>query len=140
MTSTFLQRHGRSRGPIRDRAPSGHLGRISQSAGGSLLRSRWSRRQHHRVGADYLGVGSPYQSKLDVLMGLDIGSVSGLLDQFGGLDGITKKLQDSGLDEIAGKLGLDSDDLASKISEFLPDAVDKATPDGVGLVAGLLGV
>ncbi len=39
-------------------------------------------------------------------MGLDIGSVSGLLDQFGGLDGITKKLQDSGLDEIAGKLGL----------------------------------
>lgn len=93
-------------------------------------------------------------------MGFDMNSVNGVLDQFGGLDGITKKLQDSGLDdqlsswigkgdnlpvsadqikgalstagldEVAGKLGLDSDDLATKISEFLPDAVDKMTPDG----------
>jgi uncharacterized protein YidB (DUF937 family) len=93
-------------------------------------------------------------------MGLDMNSVNDLLDQFGGLDGITKKIRDSGLDdqlsswigkgdnlpvsadqikgalsgsglgEVAGKLGIDSDDLAGKISEFLPDAVDKLTPDG----------
>ena len=110
-------------------------------------------------------------------MGFDMDSVGGLLDQFGGLDGITKKLEDSGLDEqlsswigkgdnlpisadqikgalsgggldeIAGKLGMDSDDLAAKISDFLPDAVDKATPDGaipaggfnMGAVTDMLG-
>jgi uncharacterized protein YidB (DUF937 family) len=110
-------------------------------------------------------------------MGLDMDSVGGLFEQFGGLDGITQKLQESGLDdqlsswigkgdnlsisadqikgalsgggldEIAGKLGIDSDELADKISEFLPDAVDKATPDGtvpaggfdMGAVTDMLG-
>jgi uncharacterized protein YidB (DUF937 family) len=114
---------------------------------------------------------------LEVLMGFDMNSVNGVLEQFGGLDGITEKLQESGLDdqlsswigkgdnlpvsadqikgalsksgldEIAGKLGVDSDELAGKISEFLPDAVDKATPDGtvpaggfnMGTVTNLLG-
>lgn len=93
--------------------------------------------------------------------GLDMDNVSALLEQFGGLDGIMSKLQESGLgdqlsswigtgenmgisadqvkealgkadlDQLAGKIGLDTDDVANRISTKLPSALDKLTPDGV---------
>ena len=92
--------------------------------------------------------------------GLDMDNVSALLDQFGGVDGIMKKLQDSGLgdqvsswigkgenaavspdqiksalgsddlEQLAAKTGLDVDELSGRISEKLPTAIDKLTPDG----------
>ena len=93
--------------------------------------------------------------------GLDMDNVSALLDQFGGIDGIMKKLQDSGLgdqvsswigkgenaavspdqiknalgsddlEQLAAKTGLDVDELSGRISEKLPTAIDKMTPDGM---------
>ena len=93
--------------------------------------------------------------------GLDMDNVSALLDQFGGIDGIMKKLQDSGLGDqvsswigkgenaavspdqiknalgsddlgqLAAKTGLDVDELSGRISEKLPTAIDKMTPDGM---------
>jgi uncharacterized protein YidB (DUF937 family) len=93
--------------------------------------------------------------------GLNIDNVSAMLDQFGGMEGIMSKLQSSGLgdqlsswigkgenatvspdqikdalgkanlDQLAGKVGLDADEVADRIATKLPDAMDKLTPDGV---------
>ena len=93
--------------------------------------------------------------------GLDLDNVNAMLDQFGGVDGIMSKLQESGLgdqvsswigsgenmpvsadqikdalgqadlDKLAGKTGLQVDDLANRISTKMPDAIDKLTPEGV---------
>jgi uncharacterized protein YidB (DUF937 family) len=92
--------------------------------------------------------------------GFDMDNVNALLEQFGGVDGIMRKLQDSGLgdqlsswigkgdnapisadqvknalgadglDAVASKTGLDVDDLVGRISDKLPGAIDKMTPDG----------
>lgn len=92
--------------------------------------------------------------------GLDMDNVNALLEQFGGIDGIMSKLQESGLgdhlnswigkgenqsvspdqikdalgkahlDQLAQKTGLDTDELADRISTKMPDAIDKLTPNG----------
>jgi uncharacterized protein YidB (DUF937 family) len=92
--------------------------------------------------------------------GLDTNNVNALLEQFGGIEGIMGKLQESGLgdqlsswigsgenqavspdqikdalgaeglDQVAAKTGLDVDDLASRISTKMPDAIDSLTPEG----------
>jgi uncharacterized protein YidB (DUF937 family) len=92
--------------------------------------------------------------------GLDMDNVNALLEQFGGIDGIMSKLQESGLgdqlsswigsgenqsvspeqikdalggadlEQVAAKTGLDTDELADRISTKMPGAIDKLTPDG----------
>jgi uncharacterized protein YidB (DUF937 family) len=92
--------------------------------------------------------------------GLDTNNVNALLEQFGGIEGIMGKLQESGLgdqlsswigsgenqavspdqikdalgaeglDQVAAKTGLDVDDLANRISTKMPDAIDSLTPEG----------
>jgi uncharacterized protein YidB (DUF937 family) len=99
--------------------------------------------------------------------GLDMDNVNALLEQFGGVDGIMSKLQESGLgdqlsswigsgenqavspdqikdalgkadlDQLAAKTGLDVDDLAGRISTKMPDAIDQLTPDGAVPEGGL---
>ena len=92
--------------------------------------------------------------------GLDMNNVNALLEQFGGIEGVMGKLQESGLgdqlsswigsgenqavspdqikdalgaeglDQLAAKTGLDVDDIAGRISTKMPDAIDALTPDG----------
>jgi uncharacterized protein YidB (DUF937 family) len=92
--------------------------------------------------------------------GLDMDNVNALLEQFGGIEGIMGKLQESGLgdtlsswigsgenqavspdqikdalgtqglDQVAAKTGLDVDDLANRISTKMPDAINSLTPEG----------
>jgi uncharacterized protein YidB (DUF937 family) len=92
--------------------------------------------------------------------GLDMNNVNALLEQFGGVEGIMSKLQESGLgdqlsswigtgenqavspdqikdalgkadlDQLAAKTGLDVDDLAGRISTKMPEAIDQLTPNG----------
>ncbi|AZN37564.1 YidB family protein [Iodobacter ciconiae] len=87
-------------------------------------------------------------------------SLSGLLEQQGGVSGLLEKFQSGGLSElvqswvgtgdnlqvsseqiqsvlgnemvasVAEKLGIDPTDAAGKISEYLPQLVDKLTPNG----------
>lgn len=83
-----------------------------------------------------------------------------LINQNGGIEGVLQKFKDSGLSEqaaswvgkgenlsvsaeqirqvlgsgtvsdIATKLGLSSGDVSAKIAEYLPQVIDKMTPDG----------
>jgi uncharacterized protein YidB (DUF937 family) len=92
--------------------------------------------------------------------GLDMNNVNALLEQFGGIEGIMGKLQQSGLgdqlsswigsgenqavspeqikdalgaeglDQVAAKTGLDVDDIAGRISTKMPDAINALTPEG----------
>jgi uncharacterized protein YidB (DUF937 family) len=92
--------------------------------------------------------------------GLDMDNVNALLEQFGGIEGVMGKLQESGLgdqlsswigsgenqavspdqikdalgaeglDQVAAKTGLDVDDIAGRISTKMPDAINALTPDG----------
>jgi uncharacterized protein YidB (DUF937 family) len=87
--------------------------------------------------------------------------VSGVIEKHGGVAGIVKQFEQQGLGnvvqswvgtganlpispeqiqkvlgsdtvaQLASKFGLDPQDLAHKISQLLPQAVDKMTPDGV---------
>ncbi|NOT14630.1 MAG: DUF937 domain-containing protein [Methylotenera sp.] len=87
------------------------------------------------------------------------GGLQGVLDKFnaGGLaeqaaswvskgenlpvsaDQIASVLGNGAIADIAAKLGLDSSDVSSKIAEYLPQLVDKMTPDGeVGANSGSL--
>jgi uncharacterized protein YidB (DUF937 family) len=88
-----------------------------------------------------------------------MGTVDSLLDKVGGLNGVVEKFESSGLgekakswigtganesidaddvkralgpklSEIAAKLGIGEDEAADDLAQKLPDAVDKATPDG----------
>jgi len=43
---------------------------------------------------------------------------------------ITQVLGSSTVTDIAAKLGMDSGDISSKIAEYLPQVIDKMTPDG----------
>jgi uncharacterized protein YidB (DUF937 family) len=92
--------------------------------------------------------------------GLNMDNVNALLEQFGGIDGIMSKLQESGLgdqlnswigngenkavtpdqikealggadlDQVAAKTGLDVDELANRVADKMPDAINAVTPDG----------
>lgn len=87
------------------------------------------------------------------------GGLQGVLDKFhaGGLaeqaaswvskgenlpvsaDQIASVLGNGAIADIAAKLGLDSSDVSSKIAEYLPQLVDKMTPDGeIGANSGSL--
>lgn len=87
--------------------------------------------------------------------------VSGVIEKHGGVAGLVKQFEQQGLGNVvqswvgtganlpitadqihqvlgsdtvahlAAKFGLDPQDLAQKISQLLPQAVDKMTPDGV---------
>ncbi len=86
--------------------------------------------------------------------------LNGALEKHGGWSGLVKQFEDQGygdkirswigtgenqpisseqikqalgsqtVRDLAAKIGISSDDLAAKLSEFLPKAVDQATPDG----------
>jgi uncharacterized protein YidB (DUF937 family) len=86
--------------------------------------------------------------------------VNGLIEKHGGVEGIAKELESKGLGgavqswigtgpnqaispdqvhqalgpdtvkELAAKIGLSPDDLAQKLSQILPQAIDKLTPHG----------
>ena len=45
-------------------------------------------------------------------------------------DQITELLGSDQLADMAGKVGIQTDELAQQLSKVLPDAVDKLTPDG----------
>jgi len=58
---------------------------------------------------------------------------------------ITQVLGSSTIQAAAGKLGIDSSEISTKIAEYLPQVVDRMTPDGVvgkdsNLLATLLGM
>jgi uncharacterized protein YidB (DUF937 family) len=87
--------------------------------------------------------------------------VNGLIERHGGLQGVVSQLQSNGLGptvqswigpganqavspdvlhqalgsdtiaQLAAKIGISPQDLASKLSEVLPQAVDKLTPNGM---------
>ncbi len=93
-------------------------------------------------------------------MGILDDAVGGLISQQGGIGGIAKLFQNSGLGDVfsswistgknlpisgeqiqqvlgskqlrdlAGKTGLSTDDLSSKLAEYLPQVIDKLTPNG----------
>ncbi len=86
--------------------------------------------------------------------------LNGALEKHGGWNGLVKQFEDQGygdkikswigtgdnqpispdqikqalgsqtVRDLAAKIGISPDDLAAKLSEFLPKAVDQATPDG----------
>jgi uncharacterized protein YidB (DUF937 family) len=92
--------------------------------------------------------------------GLNMDNVNALLEQFGGIDGVMSKLQESGLgdqlnswigtgenkavtpdqikdalggadlDQVAEKIGLDTDEIANRVADKMPDAINALTPDG----------
>jgi len=58
---------------------------------------------------------------------------------------ITQVLGSSTIQAAAGKLGIDSSEISAKIAEYLPQVVDRMTPDGTvgkdtNLLATLLGM
>ncbi len=76
---------------------------------------------------------------LDGILGGVVGAematvVNGLIQKHGGVQGIVAQLEQQGLGgtvkEMAAKIGLSPDVLAAKLSQVLPQAIDKLTPGG----------
>ncbi len=109
------------------------------------------------------GSGSSGNALLDTVLSMvnnpETGGLAGLLAKFqqGGLGDVAASWVSTGknlpisaeqiqaalgsgeLESIAGKLGMSSGDVSSKLAELLPGVVDKLTPDGQVPDSGSLG-
>ena len=112
------------------------------------------------------GANNPMQAVMELLNNPELGSLKGLVDKFtqGGLGEQVASWVSTGsnlpisaaqiqsvlgsdiVQSFAGKLGVNTEDAASTLANFLPGAVDKLTPNGevgdidlLSLVGGFFG-